>query len=389
MSIICKDLFAEIEELDEKYIDVLEYVCNIESPTDCKEGIDAVGKYFTNEAEKHGWQIDILRQDVSGDAISITMNPDAEGEMICLSAHLDTVHPVGSFGTPAVRRRGDKIYGPGTCDCKGGAVAGLMAMEALDSVGYNARPIRLLLQTDEEKSSTPSNKATINYICDMANGAAAFLNLEGHVAGRACIQRKGIANFTFKIHGTEAHSSMCYKAGASAILEASHKIIELERFKEEDGLTCNCGVIRGGTVSNTVPGYCEFEANVRFSGFEELDRINAFVKELSERVYVEGCVTEVTGGLNPRLPMVYSEKNIALLEKMNRIYSECGLPVLEGVKRAGGSDAADVTARGIPCVDNLGAEGDNIHSPEEFCYLHAARDSAKRIASVIYLFDKF
>ena len=382
----CKELFTKIDELDAKYIGVIEDVCNIESPTVFKEGVDAVGKYFIDAAKKFGWEIEVLPQDVSGDVVSITMNPDASGEMICLSAHIDTVHPVGSFGTPAVSRDEEKIYGPGVCDCKGGAVAALMAMEALDAVGYKERPVRLLLQTDEEKGSNPSKKATINYICDMAKDAVAFLNMEGHTAGVACIQRKGIANFTFKVHGIEAHSSLCFKSGASAILEAAHKIIELEKFKEEDGLTCNCGTISGGTVSNTVPGYCEFVANVRFSTFEELDEMKAYVKNLAERVFVEGCVTEVTGGTNPRLPMVYSEKNIALLDRMNEIYAECGLPILKGAKRTGGSDAADVTARGIPCVDNLGTEGGKIHSPGEFCYLHAVTDSAKRVASVIYCF---
>ena len=382
----CKELFTKIEEMDEKYIKVIEDVCNIESPTDYKAGVDAVGRYFIKEAERYGWEVEVLPQDVSGDVVCITMNPEARGEMICLSAHIDTVHPVGSFGTPAVRIEGDKIVGPGVCDCKGGGVAALMAMEALEAVGYRERPVRLLLQTDEEKGSNPSGKATINYICDKAEGSVAFLNLEGHTAGAACIQRKGIANFTFKIHGVEAHSSLCFKAGASAILEASHKIIELEKFKSEDGLTCNCGIIKGGTVVNTVPGYCEFTANVRFSTYEELEEMKAFANELAARVYVEGCVTEVTGGRNPRIPMVYSERNAALLERMNEIYAQCGLPYLAPAKRTGGSDAADVTERGIPCIDNLGTEGGKIHSTGEFCYLHAVTDSAKRLASVIYCF---
>ena len=145
-------------------------------------------------------------------------------------------------------------------------------------------------------------------------------------------------------------------------------------------------MIKGGTVTNTVPGYCEFTANVRFSTFEELEEMREFVKELAARVYVEGCVTEVTGGRNPRIPMVYAERNAKLLERMNEIYAECGLPYLAPAKRNGGSDAADVTARGIPCIDSLGTEGGKIHSPDEFCYLHAVTDSAKRLASVIYCF---
>ena len=382
----CKELFAKIDELNDKYVGMWEDVCNIESPTDYKMGVDAVGAYFIAEAKKHGWKIETLPVEVSGDVVCITMNPDADGDMICLSGHIDTVHPVGSFGSPAVRIEGDKIYGPGVCDCKGGVVAGMMAMEALDAVGFKSRPVRLLLQTDEEKGSNPSKKATINYICKRAEGSAAFLNLEGHTAGTACVQRKGIATFTFRITGEEAHSSMCFKEGASAIAEAAHKILELEKIKDGEGLTCNCGVISGGTVPNTVPGYCEFKANVRFATFEQLDEMRAYVKELAARVYVKGCVTTVDGGGNPRVPMVYSEKNLALLDKMNAIYAECGLPYLAPAKRKGGSDAADVTARGIPCIDSLGVEGGKIHSPDEFCYLHAVTDSAKRIASVIYCF---
>ena len=43
--------------------------------------------------------------------------------------------------------------------------------------------------------------------------------------------------------GIAGHSSTCYEKSASAILEAAHKIIELEKMKENDGITCNCGVI--------------------------------------------------------------------------------------------------------------------------------------------------
>ncbi len=382
----CKELFAKIDELNDKYIGMWESVCNIESPTDYKQGVDAVSAYFIAEAKKQGWEIEVLPQTVSGDAVCITMNPDADGEMICLSGHIDTVHPVGSFGSPAVRIDGDKIYGPGVCDCKGGVVAGMMAMEALAAVGYKERPVRLLLQTDEEKGSNPSKKATINYICEKAKDSVAFLNLEGHTAGTACVQRKGIATFIFKITGQEAHSSMCFKEGASAIAEAAHKILELEKIKDGEGLTCNCGVISGGTVPNTVPGYCEFKANVRFATFEQLEEMRAYVKELAARVYVKGCVTAVSGGENPRVPMVCSEKNLALLDKMNEIYTECGLPRLKPAKRCGGSDAADITARGIPCIDNLGTEGDKIHSSDEYCYLRSMAETAKRVASVVYCF---
>jgi len=37
----CEELFAKIDELNEKHVAVWEDVCNIESPTDCKPGVDA------------------------------------------------------------------------------------------------------------------------------------------------------------------------------------------------------------------------------------------------------------------------------------------------------------------------------------------------------------
>ncbi|MBQ8432587.1 MAG: M20/M25/M40 family metallo-hydrolase [Clostridia bacterium] len=377
----CEKIFAEIDALNDSYIKVWEDVCNIESPTKYKAGVDAVGKYFADLAKERGWDVEIFEQPISGNVVCVTMNPNAKGSPICLSGHMDTVHPVGAFGTPAVKIDGEKIYGPGVTDCKGGIVAGFLAMDALSRCGFVSRPIRMLLQSDEEVSSIPSNKATIGYICEKAKDSIAFLNLEGHTHGEVCVQRKGIATFTFAVSGVEAHSSNCATAGANAIAEAAHKILELEKLKDDEGLTCNCGLIQGGTVVNTVPGYCEFKANVRFATQEQLDWVKAYMQQVADTVYIKGCSTKVTVS-SCRLAMERVERNLELVEKMNRAFSANGLSALTPAMRKGGSDAADVTAYGIPCVDSVGAEGGKIHSPEEFAYLASLAASAKRIAAV-------
>lgn len=379
----CEKIFNEIDSLNDQYIKVWEDVCNLESPTNNKEAVDAVGDYFVKLATEKGWQIEKCAQEVSGDVICITMNPGATAKKpLSLSGHIDTVHPIGSFGSPAVRIEGEKIYGPGVTDCKGGIVAGIMAMDALSRCGFADRTVRMLLQTDEEVGSMQSNKSTIGYICEKAKDSAAFLNLEGHthLGGQVCIQRKGIITFTFSVTGVEAHSSNCATAGASAILEAAHKIIELEKLKDKDGLTCNCGLIKGGTVVNTVPGYCEFKANVRFATQAQLDWIKDFAKEIADRVYVPGCTTEVSIS-SYRVAMERVDRNLELVEKLNRAFSANGLSELSPAKRKGGSDAADVTAAGIPCIDSIGAGGGSIHSPDEYAYLVSLAESAKRVAA--------
>ena len=161
-----KAVFETINSLNEEYVSVWEDVCNIESPSKSKSGVDAAENYFAALAEARGWKVEFFRQPVSGDVACITLNPESTEHPLCLSAHLDTVHPIGSFGIPAVHIDGEKIYGPGVTDCKGGAVAAALAMDALARNGFDRRPIHLLLQSDEEVGSRLSNKETIKYICD-------------------------------------------------------------------------------------------------------------------------------------------------------------------------------------------------------------------------------
>ncbi len=60
------------------------------------------------------------------------------------------------------------------------------------------------------------------------------------------------------------------------------------------------------------------------------------------------------------------------------------MPILKKRKSLGGSDAADATSFGIPCIDSIGVEGDFIHTVKEFAYVDSLAEAAKRIASVVY-----
>ncbi len=379
----CQKLFEIIDELNDRYVDIWEDICNIESPTDDKAGVDAVSAYLINIARQHGWTVETVPVERAGDAVCITMNPDAPGAPVSLSGHLDTVHPKGLFGYPPVKREEGKLFGPGVADCKGGVVAGFLAMDALARVGFTARPVRMLLQTDEEVNSRLSDRKTINYICEKAKGSVAFLNLETALEGKLCVQRKGIISYRFDVEGQEAHSSACATMGANAIIEAAYKMIELDKIKDAAGLTCNCAMIEGGKVLNTVPAHCSFSVNVRFADREQLAWIEDHVKEVAARVYVPGTHATVTR-IGMRIAMERTERNVLLLKTMNRIFEENGLPVLKPYKGKGGSDAAEVTASGIPCIDSVGVRGGGVHSPQEYSDISSLAESAKRVAAVVY-----
>ncbi len=378
-----KRFIEELDKLEEKYLSIWEEVCNIESPTKDKAGVDKVGEYFIRLAKSNGWEVEVSPQEVAGNVVAVTMNPKASLAPITYSGHMDTVHPHGMFGYPAVRMDAEKIYGPGVIDCKGGIVCGFYAMEALQNCGFTSRPVQMLLQSDEECGSKISNKATIGYICEKAKGSEAFFNLEGRENDKVCLARKGILYFLFTITGQEAHSSLCATKGANAILDAAHKIIELEKLKDEKGLTCNCGVISGGTVPNTVPGKCVVNVNVRYKTQEQYDWICNYVKELAKVEHVKGCRCEVEiSGERPC--MEKTETNLRLLARMNEIYAKNGMSPFEDEDKSGGSDAAYVTQAGIPCVECMGVSGGTWHSKDEFAYLASLKEAAKRLVVATY-----
>lgn len=378
------DIFEKnLDLLEKKYISVWEDICNIESQTCDKVGIDEVGNYCAQLGRSLGFLVEVKEIEAAGNVVIITMNPHSGKAPFSLSGHMDTVHPKGLFGYPPVKIRDGKIYGPGTIDCKGGIVAGLYAMEVMKACGFDKRPVMMLLQSDEEGGSSQSNKGTINYICERAKGSVGFLNLEGFTTPEyCCIQRKGIITYKFTVTGIEAHSSECAKRGANAILDAALKIAEIEKIKEDGGVTCNTGTIIGGSVPNTVAGSCEFKVNVRFATSEQRAWIDKFMHDLGAKAHVKGCKCKVEIA-STRLAMEHSEKNIEFLEKINAILEKEGIPAMKGAIRKGGSDAAEITSAGIPCIDSVGVSGGGIHSAREFANLDSLKFSARRIAAII------
>ena len=375
-------LFKTIDSLESSYLDLLEDICNIESPTNFKEGIDKVGSRLIDFAKNKGWKVDLLQLEAAGNPIVITMNPEAKLEPVIFSGHIDTVHPIGLFKTPAVTRKDGIMYGPGVLDCKGGVVASLLAMDALEKCEFKARPVKLIIQTDEETGSRTSGKKTVEYMIEHSKGAIAFFNTEA-ISKKTCVTlaRKGIARFEFRVRGVAGHSASCYEEGASAILEAAHKIIELEKFKEKDGITCNCGVISGGTVANSVAEECTFLADFRYKTTEELDTLQKAVRTIAEAVYTHDTTCEaVKISDRPCMPLV--EKNLALFEKLNEIHNRVGLPAYTYREALGGSDAAYITIADIPCIDSIGPSGGRCHSVDEFLEMDSIADCAKRLATV-------
>ena len=85
-----------------------------------------------------------------------------EGPGILILGHLDTVHLVGTLASSLpVKRDGDRLYGPGTVDMKGGVYLAIHALEkVIEMQGPLSAPVTFMLIPDEEVGS-PSTRALI------------------------------------------------------------------------------------------------------------------------------------------------------------------------------------------------------------------------------------
>ena len=387
MDEITKKVFDKIDELSDKYLKVLVDACNIESKTEDKEGVDKVGSYFASIADSMGYVIKKKEFEKAGNVYSFTYNPSGAKKQISLSGHMDTVHPKGIFGYPPTRIEGDYVYGPGVNDCKGNIAVELLVMEALKECGYDERPVKLILQSDEEVNSYLSDHKTLEFMVDEAKGSAAFLNAENIDESRCLsIGRKGIITNKIVITGKKIHAGSC-TLGASALKEAAHKIIEFEKGNDNASITFNCGIIEGGDAANIVPDRCELIVEYRFKNMEQKKLADEKFRNIAEKSYVDGTHTRWEQ-ISTRLPMEPDDKNKKLVSIINDICSKVGIEPFGVQETAGGADSAYPSLAGIPTVDSIGIEGSGCHTLNEKARISSMAEMAKVAAAVIIHFPE-
>ena len=374
-------VFLEIDRLKDKYVSMLVDICNIESKSNNKEGVDKVGDYLRAHAEEMGYVVKKKEFRRAGNVYSFTYNPDGAKKSVSISGHMDTVFEKGVFGYPPTRIEDDVIYGPGVWDCKGGIVQCLLVMEALKNCGYIDRPVKLILQSDEEVSSELSDGKSLEFMVDEAKDSVAFLNAEGHTKGRITVGRKGIVKKKITIEGKACHAGY-YIDGISAVREAAYKIIELEKGSDVNSITFNCGVVNGGTVPNIIPDRCEIGVEFRFKTMAQKKEAEDKFNRVVNTSYVEGTKAYAED-MSERIPMERTEANERLAGFVSDISAKLGFGELSMFESPGGADAAYTTNAGIPSVDSIGPEGANCHSTREQLIISSIPRLAKLMATVI------
>ncbi|NNE94940.1 MAG: hydrolase [Acidimicrobiales bacterium] len=309
-----------------------------------------------------------------GDAVRAVIRPDARFRL-CLFGHLDTVFP-HDHPFQQVRRDGSVLRGPGVADCKGGLIIALEVLRQIENGPLAERVGWDFLAIPDEETGSAGSKALLGHAAAHATIGLGFEPAlpSGGVAGA----RKGTLTAHLVCHGTSAHVGRAHHEGRSAILALAQLIVKLEALNSNDGVTVNCGRIRGGGALNAVPDLAIGSFNMRVETAEH----HRFVVDQFEAASAD-CplpVDLVWGSTRP--PKVRNPELEQLFADFSATADRFGVDV--PVEDTGGCcDGNDLAAAGLPNIDSLGIRGGAIHTAGEFADIDSIPERVELVTALI------
>ncbi|HYC72325.1 MAG TPA: hydrolase [Opitutaceae bacterium] len=316
-------------------------------------------------------------------ALRVRQRPHAPLQVF-LSGHYDTVYGADDAFQRCEPVGADRLRGPGAADMKGGLVTMLAALEAFEQTPHAARlGYEVLLGPDEETGSAGTGPL-------FAEAAPRFgLGLVFEPAranGDLVHSRKGTGNFTVTSRGRSAHAASGVGVGRNAIAALAEFLVAAHRVPDDlPGVLLNIGQIRGGgAATNVIPDFAEAKLDVRVTRLADraalLARLEALAGPINAR---EGHRLELTGGF-ARPPMERSPAADAAFAAWQQAARDLGLAPFASVHSGGASDANNLAAAGLPCLDGLGPIGDRLHSPDEWCLWPSIAERAQLAALFLH-----
>lgn len=231
-------------------------------------GESEVASHLADVMEDLGARVELISAGNGRDSVVATVAGKDPTRTLAVNGHIDVVPVIGQTWTrdpftPEVC--GDRLYGRGACDMKGGIGAAIEAIRAL-----------------RDNDSLPSTNVAFHLVADEETGGifgTQWLMDRGHLAADAClvpeptglhvgVAERGALFARFTVHGRGGHGSVpdsgvSAVAGAARVVDALH----LRDFGVEHPLlrrtTCNVGKISGGAAPNVIAESCVIEVDRR------------------------------------------------------------------------------------------------------------------------------
>ena len=366
------DRLRYFEGRQERLVQMVRDLVEIESPSDNKPAADRMAAFLASRFEELGGRAVFHRSQDFGDSLQVNFNhlPGARSSNrrppqrlpVLLLGHYDTVYPLGTLAAMPCRLKSGRLHGPGVLDMKSGIALMFHAIEALQAWhGDLPRPVTVFLVSDEEVGSRSSRQITES----LARQSAGVLVLEpaAGLQGAVKTARKGVGEYTLRVKGVAAHAGLDPGKGHSAILELARQVVAISKLNDlRQGVSVNAGIIRGGTRTNVIAAEASVAIDVRIQRAKQVFGIDRKLRSL--KPFDQHCKLEVTGGIN-RLPMERTAGVAALYKKAQEIAAQVQWKLDEAAV-GGGSDGNFTAGLGIPTLDGMGGVGQGAHAIHEF-----------------------
>jgi succinyl-diaminopimelate desuccinylase len=278
-----------------------------------------------------------------------------KGPTVVLHGHLDVVPAQAGQFEP--RLEGDRLFGRGAYDMKGGLAA--MMCAARDLAAQKKVKVHFVCCCDEE-SEEDENRGS-DYIARQMGYLGDFVITGEPTDMLIGVQAKGVLLLRIDVRGRAAHGSTPW-LGDNAVLKAMDVFrgIQSLPFAREssemfDRPSINLGRVSGGDVPNKVPDHCVIDVDIRFLPGQEADGILHEVESIPD---IEVDI------IFRRDPVVVSRTNpfVVMLAEA----TSAGSPAEAiSVGRDGASDITAWLEQGVPGVE-FGPIGAGHHGPEEW-----------------------
>ncbi len=354
-------------------LDSLKQLVSIESGSRDAEGLAQAAQHIANRLKDSGMTVQVIptkapdfHPQLKGAPLGSTVYATKTGSgqrKVLLIAHMDTVYTKGMAAKQPFRVDGDKAWGLGISDDKGGLALILHTVQLLDQLGFkDYAQLGVLINADEEIGSPGSGA----FITQKGSEYDAVLSFEGggHEQDMVRLATSSIAIVEMKITGRASHAGANPGAGRNAVYEMAHQMLKSRSFGDPSkGLQINWTIANGGETRNVIPASATAVADVRSLTNEDLDLMEAQLKESIKDKLIPDTQIDLSF-YRSRPAFVANAVSRALASHAQGIFKDMGLTLqIRDRATGGGTDAAFAGLRpkgGV--LESFGLRGYGAHS---------------------------
>lgn len=339
-------------------------------------GESAVARYAAGWLSDRGIRATVVEPAPGRCGVTARLAGRGDGPTLLLTGHLDTVSLGGPRGAATATVEGDRLYGRGSCDMKGGVAAIMLAAAELAEAGSGGDVV-LGLVPDEEHLSL----GTLALLDGPLPDAAVVTE---PTALRVGVAHKGFAWYRLEASGRAAHGSRPDE-GSDAILTMAPTMKRLRdlatRLEAGDGHpllgpgSVHASTIHGGQEISSYPASCVLEFERRTIPGESVESLDLEARALladESGLDLRRELQREPFEIDPSHPLVEALRTSAAA--VTGIEAEC-------VGCDFWTDAALVAAAGVPTVV-FGPGGEGAHAEVEWVSLREVGQCSKALVSL-------